>query len=201
MCCSSRTAPGTCGRCPLSRQPPDAHPSNPLGPTPAALSPVSSPNSRLPALLRAGRFPDGGKWGHCTSTDLVHWNCSHPSTNFGSGDTGGISVTPKGTFALWPVGARPLADGSSRWAEFPHRLMVCLQGIDMAVPTGPDLETWVKKGKVDNGGGQRDPGRAIKLKSGWYVPVSSAPKPGLSSGPDRRAPRPEAQASPLGRRA
>ena len=47
----------------------------------------------------------------------------------------------------------------------------------MAVPTGPDLETWVKKGKVDNGGGQRDPGRAIKLKSGWYVPVSSAPKP------------------------
>ena len=60
--------------------------------------------------------------------------------------------------------------------------MVCLQGIDMAVPTGPDLETWVKKGKVDNGGGQRDPGRAIKLKSGWYVPVSSAPKP-LSSRP------------------
>ena len=44
----------------------------------------------------------------------------------------------------------------------------------MAVPTGPDLETWVKKGKVDNGGGQRDPGRAIKLKSGWYVPVSSS---------------------------
>eukprot|EP01045_Picozoa_sp_COSAG04_P036730 COSAG04_NODE_9066_length_902_cov_1.103362_1_plen_202_part_00 len=158
----------------------------PLSPA-ARCSPVQPPRTSLPSpaptraclpcSLRPGRFPDGGKWGHCTSTDLVHWNCSHPSTNFGSGDTGGISVTPKGTFALWPVGARPLADGSSRWAEFPHRLMVCLQGIDMAVPTGPDLETWVKKGKVDNGGGQRDPGRAIKLKSGWYVPVSSAPKP------------------------
>eukprot|EP01052_Picozoa_sp_SAG31_P026805 SAG31_NODE_2456_length_5663_cov_8.660361_6_plen_274_part_00 len=90
-------------------------------------------------------FPDGGKWGHCTSLDLMHWDCSHPSTGFGSGDTGGISVTPKGTFALWP-------------------------GIQMAVPTGPDLDAWVKKGKVDNGGGQRDPGRAILLKSGWYVP-------------------------------
>jgi hypothetical protein len=92
-------------------------------------------------------FPDGGKWGHCTSIDLIHWNCSHPSTGFGSGDTGGISVTPEGTFALWPSG-----------------------GIEMAVPTGPDLVTWVKKGKVDNGGGQRDPGRAIKLNTGWYVP-------------------------------
>ena len=90
-------------------------------------------------------FPDGGKWGHCTSLDLIHWNCSHPSTGFGSGDTGGISVTPSGTFALWP-------------------------GIEMAVPTGPDLNVWVKKGKVDNGGGERDPGRAISLKSGWYVP-------------------------------
>lgn len=92
-------------------------------------------------------FPDGGKWGHCTSADLIHWNCSHPSTGFKSGDTGGISVTPQGTFALWPG-----------------------NGIDMAVPTGPDLNKWILKGKVDNGGGQRDPGRAIELKSGWYVP-------------------------------
>jgi hypothetical protein len=94
-------------------------------------------------------FPDGGKWAHCTSPDLIHWNCSHPDTGFGSGDTGGITVTPKGTFALWP----PMGPG-----------------IEMAVPTGLDLNTWIKKGKVDNGGGQRDPGRAIELKSGWYVP-------------------------------
>ena len=72
----------------------------------------------------------------------------------------------------------------------------------MAVPTGPDLETWVKKGKVDNGGGQRDPGRAIKLKSGWYVPVSSAPKPLVVwAGQARSTARGSGFASGLGRRA
>ena len=39
----------------------------------------------------------------------------------------------------------------------------------MAVATDPSLDTWTKKGTIGHGG-QRDPGRAIQLKSGWYLP-------------------------------
>jgi sucrose-6-phosphate hydrolase SacC (GH32 family) len=92
-------------------------------------------------------FPDGGHWSHCTSRDLLHWDCSsHPKSTGFDGDTGSITVTPKGTFAMWPA-----------------------QGIEMATPTDSSLNTWVKHGTVGTGG-QRDPGRAIQLKSGWFVP-------------------------------
>ena len=39
-------------------------------------------------------FPDSGGWSHCTTKDLLHYNCSHPKTGF-DGDTGAITVTPK----------------------------------------------------------------------------------------------------------
>ena len=39
-------------------------------------------------------------WAHCTAADLIHWNCTHPDTGL-SGNTGSISVTPAGTFAIW----------------------------------------------------------------------------------------------------
>ena len=95
-------------------------------------------------------FPDGGRWGHCTSRDLIHWNCkNHPTSTGFDQDTGGISVTPKGTFAMWPQ----MSGG----------------GIEMAVATDATLNTWTKKGTIGHGG-QRDPGRAIQLNSGWYLP-------------------------------
>ena len=75
-------------------------------------------------------FPDGGHWSHCTSKDLLHWDCAHhpKSTGF-DGDTGSITVTPHGTFAMWPA-----------------------NGIEMAVPTDSSLDTWIKKGTVGTGG-------------------------------------------------
>ena len=73
-------------------------------------------------------FPDLGRWAHCSSRDLLRWNCSHAPTGFGTGDTGAISVTPSGTFALYPS-----------------------NGISLATPTGPGLERWVKKGAVSTG--------------------------------------------------
>ena len=76
-------------------------------------------------------FPNAGGWGHCTSPDLLHWNCSHPNTGF-DGDTGSISVTPRGTFALWP------GVGNETGQIF------------RAVPAGrrPDLDTWTTTGNV-----------------------------------------------------
>jgi sucrose-6-phosphate hydrolase SacC (GH32 family) len=43
-------------------------------------------------------FPINGNWGHCTSPDLLMWNCSHPSTGWQFDNTGGITVTPVGYF-------------------------------------------------------------------------------------------------------
>ena len=117
-------------------------------------------------------FPDGGGWSHCTSADLLHWNCSHPKTGF-DGDTGSVTVTPAGTFGMWPT-----VKGAP--------------GIEMATPTGPDLDTWLHHGVIgvppSAAGGLRDPGRALKLKSGWYVPAGvgapadACPGPKSSSG-------------------
>ena len=77
-------------------------------------------------------FPNSGGWGHCTSPDLLHWNCSHPATGF-DGDTGSISVTPQGTFALWP------GVGNATGQIF------------RAVPGGADLDTWTTTGDVVHG--------------------------------------------------
>ena len=43
-------------------------------------------------------FPINGNWGHCTSPNLLTWNCSHPSTGWPFDNTGGITVTPVGYF-------------------------------------------------------------------------------------------------------
>ena len=96
-------------------------------------------------------FPDAAKWGHATSTDLIHWDYNHPSTNF-SFDTGSISVTNKGTFAIWP------GTGKQTGSLF------------MSTPLSSKLNKWTNHGNVGHGG-SRDPGRAMKLKSGWYLPV------------------------------
>ena len=105
-----------------------------------------------PLLLPDGTwhiFPDSGGWSHCTTKDLLHFNCSHPQTGF-DGDTGSVTVTPKGTFAMWPtVGkARP--------------------GIEMATPATPALDKWVHHGVIgvppSAAGGLRDPGRALQVR-------------------------------------
>ena len=43
-------------------------------------------------------FPINGNWGHCTSLDLLVWNCSHPSTGWNMSNTGGLTVTSAGYF-------------------------------------------------------------------------------------------------------
>ena len=48
-----------------------------------------------PAPLYPAPPPDTG---HCTSTDLLEWNCSHPSTGWNMSNTGGITITPAGYF-------------------------------------------------------------------------------------------------------
>jgi hypothetical protein len=37
-------------------------------------------------------FPINSNWGHCTSPNLLVWNCSHPSTGWNMSNTGGITV-------------------------------------------------------------------------------------------------------------
>ena len=43
-------------------------------------------------------FPINGNWGHCTSANLLTWDCSHSSTGWNASNTGGITVTPAGYF-------------------------------------------------------------------------------------------------------
>lgn len=101
------------------------------------------------AAAAAATVPDSGGWSHCTTPDLLHWNCSHPKTGF-DGDTGSLTVTPKGTFAMWPtVGKAP-------------------PGIEMATPVSSALDEWVHHGVIgvppNADGGLRDPGRAIQVR-------------------------------------
>jgi hypothetical protein len=96
-------------------------------------------------------FPDGGGWAHYTSKDLIHWNVSHPTTNF-DGDTGAITVTPAGTFALWPT---KHGEGCGRGGEPGDNASV--PGVCMAVSSGPALRTFEHRGLVGNRG-DRDTG-------------------------------------------
>ena len=110
-------------------------------------------------------FPDAEHWGHCSSPDTLRWNCSHPGTNFSSGETGSITVTPAGTFAIYPNAQSkdPVWENETKQ----------MRTVWMATPTGPDLDYWEHHGVVGlapNGVQTDDPGRAIKLKSGWYLP-------------------------------
>ena len=102
-------------------------------------------------------------WAHCTADDLVHWNCSHPDTGL-QGNTGSISVTPAGTFAIWANNTAVL----------------------MATPTATDLDRWTNRGVValpPPGDHQlSDVGRAMKLDTGWYIPVGVHGPPGTGGG-------------------
>jgi sucrose-6-phosphate hydrolase SacC (GH32 family) len=102
-------------------------------------------------------------WAHCTASDLVHWNCSHPSTGL-QGNTGSITVTPTGTYAIWANNTAVL----------------------MATPNASDLDLWTQKGVIalpPAGDHQlSDVGRAMELNSGWYVPVGVRGPPGQGGG-------------------
>ena len=87
-------------------------------------------------------FPDGGGWAHYTSKDLIHWNTSHPTTNF-DGDTGALTVTPAGTFALWPTKHNEGCGHGNGPGD-----NVSVPGICMAVATDAALETFVHRGIV-----------------------------------------------------
>jgi hypothetical protein len=98
-------------------------------------------------------FEDAGGWSHYISRDLLRWTKLSSSTGFG-GMTGSVSVTPAGTFAIWP--ARPaqtfnrskaLDATLTRWGPF-----------TTAVPLPPGVKQ------------MQDPGRALQLADGrWYV--------------------------------
>ena len=91
----------------------------------AATAAADATGLLLAAALYALQTPDGvwhvfpisGGWGHCTATDLIHWNCSHPSTGWSMINTGAISVTPAGqapmrsspALARWQIPADPTA--------------------------------------------------------------------------------------------
>ena len=102
-------------------------------------------------------------WAHCTASDLIHWNCSHPDTGL-SGNTGSISVTPHGTVAIWANNTDVL----------------------IATPNATDLDRWTQKGvaahKLPGFGALSDVGRALQLDSGWYVPVGVTGPPGAGGG-------------------
>lgn len=101
-------------------------------------------------------FPINENWSHCTSSDLLRWNCSHPSTGWKMPNTGGVSATPAGFFAMQ-------ADNFN---------------VSMARANGPDLDEWVMHGVVASPRAPypatmslSDTGRALQRPSGWYVPV------------------------------
>eukprot|EP01043_Picozoa_sp_COSAG02_P052605 COSAG02_NODE_5692_length_4119_cov_2.601244_5_plen_336_part_00 len=117
-------------------------------------------------------FPDGGGWAHYTSKDLIHWRTDHPTTNF-NGNTGALTVTPNGTFALWPTKHNEGCGHGNQPGD-----NVSVPGICMAISSGDAaLETFRHRGivGVPPSGTTiqdfRDPGRALNLKSGWYVPA------------------------------
>jgi sucrose-6-phosphate hydrolase SacC (GH32 family) len=101
-------------------------------------------------------FPINESWGHCTSPDLLHWNCSHPATGWPMPNTGAVSVTPAGLFIMQ-------ADNFN---------------VSMARATGADMNDWVHFGVIGAPAqpypatmSLSDTGRALQLRSGLYVPV------------------------------
>ena len=127
-------------------------------------------------------FPINGNWGHCTSADLLSWNCSHPSTGWNMSNTGAISVTPAGYFAFqannYNVSMARASDSTLNTWE--HNLTHCgtFPG-DRPGPNGTYIPIRVPIcGVVANPTvpfpgteSLSDTGRALKLKSGWYLPV------------------------------
>lgn len=116
-------------------------------------------------------FPDGGGWAHYTSTDLIHWRTDYPTTDF-DGDTGAITVTPAGMFAMWPTKNQEGCGHGNQPGD-----NVSVPGICMAVTTDLALETFTHRGIVGvpprgtSIQDFRDPGRGLHLKTGWYVPA------------------------------
>ena len=123
-------------------------------------------------------FPINGAWSHCTSRDLLHWNCSHPKTGMPIWNTGSITVTPSGYFAIQANN----------------------YNLTMAKASGPDLIEWEQNvsgtscGTTINATGKQAPvcgvvgnpvpafpgteslsgvGRGLHLRSGIYVPVGT----------------------------
>ena len=129
-----------------------------------------------PTLLPDGTwhfFPIGGGWGHCSSKDLIHWDCKQqcntsscattpgclhcqPTTGWPLPNTGALSVTPSGSYIMqannFNVSMKKAADATQ-------------------------LRLWEDKGVVgapenlSSAMSFSDTGRALKLKSGYYVPV------------------------------
>ena len=112
-----------------------------------------------PLLMADGTwhvFPINQAWSHCSSRDLLRWNCSHPSTGWPMPNTGAVSSTPSGFFAMQ-------ADNFN---------------VSMARATGADLDVWVHHGVIGSPTSPypgtmslSDTGRALQRPSGWYVPV------------------------------
>ena len=71
-------------------------------------------------------FPISGGWSHCTASDLIHWNCSHPTTGWPMINTGAITVTPQGYFAMQANN----------------------KNVAMAKASAADMNAWVHKGVI-----------------------------------------------------
>ena len=65
-------------------------------------------------------WEDEGSWSHWTSRDLIHWSGALVNGTGFSQDTGAVSPTPSGAYALWPImGGTNNADIASAKAKTP----------------------------------------------------------------------------------
>lgn len=158
-----------------------------------------------PVLMPDGTwhiFPINGNWGHCTSLDLLVWNCSHPSTGWNISNTGGLTVTSAGFFLTqannYNVSAAKAADdlldiwehaNGSTCGSIPGDSQ-CVAAAGHVCPSAPchpqntstpfvPCRTTVC-GVIGNPTvpfpgteSLSDTGRALRLKSGWYLPVGA----------------------------
>ena len=102
--------------------------------------------------------------GHFTSKDLLRWTQQTNSTVAG-GDTGSVSKTEAGIFALYPDGAPRTLQRQVPTNEPKGKLSLDVQ---WSAPT-----TAANK-PTSLGQGMRDPARALKMADGsWYVGAGS----------------------------